>query len=387
MKPVLVSSGRLSTLSSEPSPIPPSYHEFEKPLKFDGSSRPKFEPIDKCHTTSTAEQFSKVTREYQHQVYKPKAMPATQCVRSKSPSLQPQPTQYYTATAGPPLHNQSNIAAETKSHTEMHEATQSSERIVNISSTKKIIQFDQYQPQNMCEQRFEESFPPTTSPAPHVARQKLQPPPTPTKFIATEFRESDYDSEIESIRIRPMWTPNQADNEYLRFRHVSAPTPHRSSSVPKNSHFERVLTPMEFDCAPVEMPSKIQHPFSESPQYRTTPTHYKTQTLDRFRSKKKFNSYPSTSQDDIDIEHSSSKYRTLKSPSRAFKEETKISQYGMLNTQIIFIYLTMHGFFKHLFRFKEEKKDEKIKFESFLHSIHPKYSNSPLIGNKTAGHN
>lgn len=322
VKPNLTQTGRLSKLSSEASPIPP--HEFDKQLRYEGAVRPKFEPIEKCQTTSTSERFRKITSDHQHQVFKPKPLQAKQCSRSKSPNNQP--TQYYTATAGPPFHNQ-NIATETSSHMEMREATESSKRIVNISSTKKVIQFDQHHAQNTFEQHRE---PFVQSPAPFTGRPKLPPPPTPTKFIAENFRESDYDSEIESIKIRPMWTPNpDSEAENKRYRRVSAPTtPGRASASRTNTHFERILTPMEFDVGPVEMPSKI----SPSPiaQYNIPQASYKTQTLDRFRSKKKFNSRGTTSQDDINIAHSTPKYSSLRSPSGAFKEETKVSQYGEL---------------------------------------------------------
>jgi len=129
----------------------------------------------------------------------------------------------------------------------------------------------------------------------YCPRQRLPLPPTPTKFTPSEFRESDYDSEIDSVRIRPVWSPNPNTNE-PQYRRVIPPTPTRSVSLPRN--YERILTPMEFDRVPPEMPSKIRISPPPSPHYFTDS--HRTQTLDRFLSKKKSKSHVTT-RDDIGI--------------------------------------------------------------------------------------
>lgn len=315
IKPNLTPTGRSSAYSIGQSPIPLN----EKPVRF----------------TSTSEQLNEMTtRDYQ--VLKPKPVPAKPHFQAKSFT---NPTQYYTATAGPPLHNQSNIASESSRHMEVRESTECSQRIVNMSSTKRVIQFDQqqhqhqqqqqhhYQSENTIEKQFEPFSYSSVSPNLSNARHKLPPPPTPTKFIPGEFRESDYDSEIESFRIRPIWTPNHSESERIHYRHVSAPTPSRCVSASRFNS-ERILTPMDFDSGPVEMPTKIQS--TPSPRFNgPSPHQFKTQTLDRFRSKKKNSSHlKTTSQDDIHIVHSTPKYSRLHSPSLAFNEESKVSEYG-----------------------------------------------------------
>lgn len=309
IKPILTPTTGRSSIG--PSPIPPS--AFEKPQRF----------------TSTSEQF---TRDVQ--VLKPKPVSARyQSKPFSSDSMKS--TQFYTATTGQPYHNQKNVASESSSHVEIREATESTQRIVNMSSTRKIITYDQHQQQhqqhvqNALEKSLE-PFPFTVSPTPSQSRQKYRPPPTPTKFVPGEFRESDYDSEIESIKIRPLWTPNPNEPEQLHYRHVSPPTPGRSSSVPKH-HFERILTPMEFDVSTVEMPSQIKI-LPSSPNYLNQQhSQFKTQTLDRFRSKKKSNSnFGTSSQDDINIAHSTPKYSRMRSPSHSYHEESRASQYGKL---------------------------------------------------------
>lgn len=313
----------------------PSISLNEKPLKF----------------KSTSEQFHKIDRDYQ--VLKPKPLAAF-------PNHHVKPfensTQYYTATAGPPYHNQKNVSSETSRHMEMRESTECSQHIVNMSSTKRIFQYDEKQQQQQhqeCQEHHYQShqndslekqlevFPSKVSPNFTSVQQKtVPPPPTPTRFKAGEFRESDYDSEIESFRIRSVWTPNQTESESKHFRHVSAPTPNRCVSATKHNNFQRILTPMDFDAGPVELPTKLQTLSTPSPSFNSSPNQFKTQTLDRFRSKKKNSSHmKATSQDDLNVVHSTPKYSRLHSPSLAFNEQSKLSEYGKCLT---FAFICFH---------------------------------------------
>lgn len=318
IKPNLTPTGRSSTYSVGASPIPLN----EKPLKF----------------TSTSEQF----HERDYHVLKPKPLAAFP-IHQVKPSYE-YPTQYYTATAGPPYHNQKNVSSESSRHMEMRESTECSEHIVNMSSTKRIAQYDQNQQQQhherqehhyQCHQndpleRQLEAFPFKVSPNVSSIRHKfIPPPPTPIKFKPGDCRESDYDSEVESFRIRSVWTPNQTESESKPFRHVSAPTPNRCASATKHNSFQRILTPMDFDSGIVEMPTKIQTMSTPSSCFSSSPNQFKTQTLDRFRSKKKSSSHlKATSQDDLSIVHSTTKYNRLQSPSLAFNEQNKSTEYG-----------------------------------------------------------
>lgn len=332
IKPILTpTTGRSSAISLGQSPIPPS--AFEMPQRF----------------TSTNEHQSTVTRDFQ--VLKPKAVSARPIPNQTRPysSQSAHSPQFYTAVAGPPYHNQRNVC-EASSRMEMHESTESSKRIMtsSSSSSRKVITFDEQQQQQQQQQsqatydKQLESFPFTVSPTPSLTRQKLRPPPTPTKFTPGEFRESDYDSEIESIKIRPIWTPNLLESDRIHYRHVSPPSSSRGASVPRH-HFERILTPMEFDTNNVEMPTSIKCLPSSSPTYGSQQAHqFRTQTLDRFRSKKKISSQTlgSISQDDINIMHSTPKYSRMRSPaqpqhqqeSQTYREESRSSQYGKLRT-------------------------------------------------------
>lgn len=312
-----MSTGRSSSVFSVgASPILPN--EFEKPQKF----------------TSTNEQFSTMSRDFQ--VLKPKPVSAQTFGNLKPSSHLSQSTRYYTATTVPPYHNQNDISCESSSHMEIREATESSQRIVNVSSTRKVVTYDQQHHQQSSLEKPMEPFPFSVSPTPCIARQRLRPPPTPTKFIPGEFRESDYDSEIESMKIRPMWTPNPIEGD-RHYRHVSPPTPSRSASVPRH-HFERIVTPMEFDTSNVEMPSQIKC-LPSSPTYSSQQNHFKTQTLDRFRTKKKISThFGSSSQDDINVMHSTPKYSRRQSPAypdQSYHEESRSSQYGKLTFMLL----------------------------------------------------
>lgn len=281
-------------------PPPPS--TFETPLQYSGPpSRPKFEPIEKIQIETTKKVEQKLQK-----VFKPTPVtPARnsylenssqQSNQSKSYyySSGPQSTTYYTAVAGQPVHN--TVAHETSNTMHMKESTEKSHRVVNITQTRRVISLDGSKKEEKLE-----PFPYSPDPQNYYQKQRAPPPPTPTKFTPGEFRESDYDSELETARIKPIWTPSQSDNEDLYYRRVRPPSS-RSSSVPRS--YERVMTPMEFDTGPVIMPTKIKvdSPSLKTPQQYFTSALYRdqTQTVDR-NSTKKYSTQKVT-RDDINVQ-------------------------------------------------------------------------------------
>lgn len=84
---------------------------------------------------------------------------------------------------------------------------------------------------------------------------------------------------------------------------------------------------MEFDCGPVEMPTKIQvSPVNTAAYTNTAQNQYITQTMDRYR-KKKFTSNCGTTQDDIGVMNSTHTYQAKHSPtSQFYQEESKALQ-------------------------------------------------------------
>lgn len=285
-------------------PPPPS--AFETPLQYSGPpSRPKFEPIEKMQVHQTKKVENK------QRVFKPTPVtPARNSFNSVTENSShqsnesksyyynsgPQSTTYYTAVAGQPVHNA--IAHETSNTMHMKESTETSHRVVNMTQTRRVIALD-----GKKEERLEPfPFVPVQSQG-FMRPTRVPPPPTPTKFVPGEFRESDYDSEIEGAKIQPLWTPSQSDNESLHFRHVRPPSS-RSSSVPRS--YERVMTPMEFDTGPVLMPTKIKmdSPSLKTPQQFFTSSMYhdqtKTQTLDRSSVRKQ--QTHNVTRDDINVQ-------------------------------------------------------------------------------------
>ncbi|XP_037901175.1 titin isoform X13 [Glossina fuscipes] len=251
----------------------PSPMEFEPtPLK------PKFEPIRKEMHHEMKTESKQQTRNYQSQkqqptpqVFKPKPVAAKYLASAQQhqqqqnqqqqpqreyksqPQFQPQsqPTMYYKAIAGTPVHL-AKMATETQNIMQMKESSETCERVVNMQQTKKVIHFD-----NQKNQRTLETLPYSPTPSPRITpvrQQRMPPPATPTRFVPGEFRESDYENEIENAKIAPLWTP-MGESGPLRFRHVEPPRPGRSCSLPRT--YERVLSPLEFDKGP-EMPTKIQ---------------------------------------------------------------------------------------------------------------------------------
>lgn len=269
VRPVLSTptSRPTSQISEGFSPMPPTV--FDQPPN--GPPRPKFQPIEKPRITTPLQKPAA-----QH-LFKPtpvtaRAQPQQQPMRPQQPAHFS--TQFYTAIAGPPQH----IASETRNQIQLRESTESSKRVVNMTQTKRVIQFDANQ------SSFEErrsSLPYTVSePAPSRQFSRVAPTATPTKFVPVDFHDSEYTSVVDSTRIRPLWTPNQSDSEHEpQYRPVNAPQMNRSASLPRtNNQGGRVQTPMDFDNKPVELPTKIT--FEATPRTALN----KTQTLDRFSS-------------------------------------------------------------------------------------------------------
>ncbi|XP_050335990.1 titin homolog isoform X3 [Bactrocera neohumeralis] len=287
--------------------VTPSPMDFEPtPPAVSTYPRQKFEPIKKevRHEIKTESkeqkqyfQQQKTQQQQQQQVYKPKPVAAKFIAATQQQQQQqqqqpryeprPQPALYYNAIAGTPLH-MAKMATETKNVMHMKESSETCQRVVNMQQTKRVIHFDSQKEQQERQVSTPlEPFPYSPSPSRYTPTQqtRVPPPPTPTKFVPGEFRESDYDSEIENAKIRPLWTPH-GENGPLRFRHVEPPQMGRACSVPRA--YERVLSPMEFDRGP-EMPAKIKVDPNELRSQRgssLSATSQRTQSLNRHSSMK-----------------------------------------------------------------------------------------------------
>lgn len=253
--------------------------EFDRPPHFDGPPRPKFEPIEKHKTTTTTFKTDKTkqqTTSSQSFVHKPtpvavKIVPPKQYIPSEPPRKE---VKYYTAIAGTPIHT-ANFATETTNSVQMKESSENCHRVVNMTQTRRVIPLEPF------------TYQPDGYHGHGRTKQKLPPPPTPTKFIKGEFRESDYESEVESARIRPVWTPNPSDSDEPRFRPVQPPRPSRATSLPRTNYKGHIISPLEFD---------------RNPPHYDHRNYQHTQNIDRFKSKKYYHDHKAlVTRDDIDL--------------------------------------------------------------------------------------
>lgn len=243
--------------TSERVPTPPS--QFDVPPQV-GPMRPKFEPIEKQKKVVKMEQIVKPIAK--PALYKPQpiiprqevadiivaapAIPEKVLQPGTPPEIGyapgPQKTQYYKSTTTTPYQNA--VQTETSNVMHFNEATEHSRRTVSLQQTTKVIKFG-----DQTKETFQYK---TDSDRQHY---KGLAPPKPSKFVPGEFRESDYESEIESARIKPKWVPSGSDTDDFHYRKVRPPSVTRSSSVPVPQ--DRVYTPMEFDTRPPDITSKI----------------------------------------------------------------------------------------------------------------------------------
>ncbi|KAK9882441.1 hypothetical protein WA026_021472 [Henosepilachna vigintioctopunctata] len=228
VRPVLTPTGRKSQIGK--TPTPPT--EFEVPSKVDSMFRPKFEPIDKPKTTPTTHGL--VKPETKNVVFKPRAISANQAadisryipLRPGTPpelayATGPQ-TQIYRSTTSMPYHNA--VQTETSNIVRFKESNEKCHRTVSVEQSTKVIKFGEKQNNIIVQPQKLEMMRP---------KIKAPPPASPKKFVPGESRETDYESDIENIKIKPKWAPSGSDTEDLHYRSVRPPSSaSRSSSVP-----------------------------------------------------------------------------------------------------------------------------------------------------------
>lgn len=143
----------------------------------------------------------------------------------------PQPQQFYEAHTSMPFTNA--MGTETKKTVRMDESTENARRIVTVEQTSRIIKFGD------------------TNTTPIQKEQKTNYyVPKPKKFVQGQFRESDYESDIDSSRIRPKWAPADSDTEELYYRKVQPPAERSPRSLSAPSKQSHIASPMEFDIGP-----------------------------------------------------------------------------------------------------------------------------------------
>ncbi|CAG9864548.1 unnamed protein product [Phyllotreta striolata] len=278
--------------------------------------RPKFEPIK-----------PEVKPAQKTVVYKPKPIAGDLILRPGTPpeivyAPGPKSTQYYRSTVSAPYTNA--VQHETSNSVHFDESSEHCHRTMSVQQTHKVIKFGEK------DTRRSTSVPPAAT-------------PTPSKFVPGEFRESDYESEVDGAKIKAKWTPH-GPQDGSGYRRVKAPTPGRSSSVP--SRKERVLSPMEFDTPPDyrrQQHQSVYGRFSESknsqlvkrePQYGYAPDHRIKSTAGRIAAdhmdsmthafKSKTHKFVADIMEDVNRKQPAVK----NGDAQVYREESRAAQYG-----------------------------------------------------------
>ncbi|XP_051161941.1 muscle M-line assembly protein unc-89 isoform X2 [Leptopilina boulardi] len=123
---------------------------------------------------------------------------------------------YYEGRTGTPFHNA--VGTELKKTVRMDESTENTRRILTVEQTSRVIKFGD---------KSNKSY--ETSTNEHCKNSYNV--PMPKKFVQGQFRESDYESDIDAGKIRPKWTPADSDTEEPRYRKVQAPRISRPRSI------------------------------------------------------------------------------------------------------------------------------------------------------------
>ena len=245
-------------------PTPPT--EFDNPPHFGGPPRPKFEPIEKLAAVKLDGALSPglgpglAAAKKVQPVLKPKAIQARPPERIETlvatPARRMQP--------GPPPQimfsspHVPDTMHETSQSMRFAEATETSRRVVSMQQTTRVIKFNEKESKAKVKEPALEPFP--FRPEPEHGRRAgtTPPPPKPSKFVPGEFKESDYESELEAVRFKPKWAPNESDADEPHYRKVRPPPPvKRCSSVPAHS--------------PTSTPDFSQPPYAPAVQPRPQP--------------------------------------------------------------------------------------------------------------------
>jgi len=264
--------------------VPPS--EFEKPPPLQGPS--KHSPLPPTTISKSSKNkiikteeflersFSKESKSTQHKVpvLKPGSPPKYEeapvprhkptCAKPGSPKTKPKNIQpappdsgYMADTDEPPQQHKITTRTEESlvTRTEQsvsYEQSRSEKKIssstpqTKISSKKESFKTEAQSSIQRQDETSLEPFPFKPDPVRAAKRPMGPPPPSPSKFIKGEFRESDYESEYE-VKIRPIWHPNDTteDMTFRPVRPVLTPVSGRSQNLGRTP-----TPPTEFEQPP-----------------------------------------------------------------------------------------------------------------------------------------
>ncbi|KAJ9596374.1 hypothetical protein L9F63_012602, partial [Diploptera punctata] len=258
VRPILTPGGsRIQSRASEGrTPTPPT--EFDNPPQFGGPPRPKFQPIEKPVKLDDVLK----TPEKPQKVFKPtpvtpkrhspiEMIVATPAVKEPEIILKPgsPPELGYVPppTKSSPFPNATQM--ETSKVMKFAESTEHSHRVVSVQQTTRVIKFGDKEKEPVAEPKLE-PFP--FKPGQERPRRKSGPPPTtPKKFIPGEFRESDYESDVENPSMQAP-SPMEFDTKPKRLKRVEEMRRRFSDTTTSSIQKKTIATkkPPEFGFVP-----------------------------------------------------------------------------------------------------------------------------------------
>ncbi|XP_039306302.1 uncharacterized protein LOC105193639 isoform X2 [Solenopsis invicta] len=230
-------TAKIPSISPEPSKLMKGdFRESDYESDYDG--RTSSFSATKLSVTDSGKPMESSSPQQQHTVVVP-TKPKTVLLPGSPPEIAYAPPQsqqqFYKAHTKMPFTNA--MGTETKKTVRMDESTENARRIVTVEQTSRVIKFGDTN---------------VTS-----AQQKQQRTnyyvPKPKKFVQGQFRESDYESDVDSSRIRSKWAPADSDTEEPCYRRVQPPTERSPRSLNAQVRSAHIASPMEFDISPPTM--------------------------------------------------------------------------------------------------------------------------------------
>ncbi|XP_023246866.1 muscle M-line assembly protein unc-89-like [Copidosoma floridanum] len=255
---------------------------------------------------------------------------------------------FYEGQNSIPFHNA--IGTETKKTVRMDESTENTRRIVTVEQTSRVIKFGENQMQHEI-QRY-------TRPQDNQQQMKKNSftIPTPTKFVQGQFRESDYESDADTNRIRAKWAPSESETEEPRYRKVQPPRSKVTKSpvitMPSESETERSESERRYsfrdttrsqqviDDHELKPGSPPEYAYASGREFQKTANHVATKHIQDMTSnfKSKTEKFSSDIQSDLKKRSKPILKRSTSTDagngtdvgddSRAYREESRVAQYG-----------------------------------------------------------
>ncbi|XP_031789486.1 uncharacterized protein LOC100679567 isoform X4 [Nasonia vitripennis] len=253
---------------------------------------------------------------------------------------------FYEGHSGVPYHNA--VGTEMKKTVRMDESTENTRRIITVEQTSRVIKFGENQTKQ------QSSTSPITGSNQQPQRKSSFNVPTPKKFIQGQFRESDYESEADTSRIRAKWAPSESESEEPRYRKVQPPraqairspiitmppSESEAESERRSNRTETTRSRQIIQDQSLKPGSPPEFAFAPGKEFKTTANHVATKHISDMTSsfKSKTEKFASDIQSDLKkrskpiLKRSTSQEATSATDGgddpRTYREESRVAQYG-----------------------------------------------------------